>query len=205
VIFTPFVLSLSACLGKLDFETIKGALCNCSKKDVKEWSATNVGETVYSQRRRLFNPFKKREKKKGVFEVEGGTIILEFLLSRLSTYRESLQPTDLQGAYRFFSDPKITYQALQKPHYDKVLEKARWSEELVLFIQDGSELLFNSHPWTHGLGPTADRNGNGFMQQTAKYTSKLYVKAKGEEFSGEVTLEITWVKAEFKKYRCSSR
>ena len=209
---------------------------------------------------------------------------------------------DLQGAYRFFSNSKITHQALQEPHYNQVLEKARCSEDLVLFIQDGSELLFNSHSWTHGLGPTADSNGNGLMfhsclvakyydtseetkiiglgyqetwvrpekkskddkskeseiwlrtlekmgppkanwvsvgdrandiydflhnasrlgwnyvvrarhdrkveidgkeirlftwirQQTAKCTSKLYVKAKGKEFSGEVTLEITWVKA----------
>ena len=70
---------------------------------------------------------------------------------------------DLQEAYRFFSNAKITHQALQQPHYDQVLEKARWSEKLVLFIQDGSELLFNSHPWTHGLGPTADSNGNGLM------------------------------------------
>lgn len=208
---------------------------------------------------------------------------------------------DLQGAYRFFSNPKITHQALQQPHYEKILEKARWQKELVLFIQDGSELLFNSHPWTHGLGPTADSNGNGLMfhsclvakyhdeseeteilglgyqevwvrsekkskadkskesevwlrtlekmgcpktnwvsvgdrandiydflhkanglgwnyvvrarhdrkleiggeqtrlfswirQQTAKCTSNLYVKARGEEFSGEVTLEITWGK-----------
>jgi hypothetical protein len=207
---------------------------------------------------------------------------------------------DLKATYRFFSHPNITHRVLQQPHYHQVLEKARISEELVLFIQDGSELLFNSHPWTHGLGPTADSNGNGLMfhsclvakyheseeteilglgyqeawvrpekksaddskesevwqrtleqmgrpqengvsvgdrandiydflhnanrlgwkyvvrarhdrkveidgeqtrlfswirQQTAKCTSKLYVKAKGEEFSGEVTLEITWVKA----------
>jgi len=207
---------------------------------------------------------------------------------------------DLQGAYRFFSNPKITHKALQQSHWHQVLEKARFSEETVLFIQDGSELLFNSHPWTHGLGPTSDSNGNGLMfhsclvakyheseeteilglgyqeawvrheeksaddpkesevwlrtlktigrpkenwvsvgdrandiyyflnnasrlgwkyvvrarhdreveidgektrlfswirQQTAKCTSTLYVKAKGEEFGGEVTLEITWVKA----------
>lgn len=207
---------------------------------------------------------------------------------------------DLKATYRFFSHPNITHQVLQQPHYHQVLEKARFSEELVLFIQDGSELLFNSHPWTHGLGPTADSNGNGLMfhsclvakyheseeteilglgyqeawvrpekksaddlkesevwlrtleqmgrpqenwvsvgdrandiydflhnanrlgwkyavrarhdrkveidgeqtrlfswirQQTAQCTSKLYVKARGEEFSGEVTLEITWVKA----------
>jgi hypothetical protein len=207
---------------------------------------------------------------------------------------------DLQGAYRFFSNPKITHQALQQPHWDQVLEKARFSEETVLFIQDGSELLFNSHLWTHGLGPTSDSNGNGLMfhsclvakyheseeteilglgyqeawvrpeeksasdskesevwlrtlekmgqpqenwvsvgdrandiydflnhanrlgwkyvvrarhdrkveidgektrlfswirKQTAKCTSTLHVKAKGEEFGGEATLEITWVKA----------
>jgi len=71
--------------------------------------------------------------------------------------------TDLQEAYRFFSNPKITHQVLQQPHWDRVLEKARFSEETVLFIQDGSELLFNSHPWTHLLGPTADSNGNGLM------------------------------------------
>ena len=206
----------------------------------------------------------------------------------------------LKAAYRFFSNPKATHQTLQQPHYHEVLEKARWSEELVLFIQDGSELLFNSHPWTHGLGPTADSAGNGLMfhsclvakyhesketeilglsyqevwvrpekkpvndpkestvwlrtlekagrpqknwvsvgdrgndiydflhsaihmgwnfvvrarhdrkveinavqtrlfpwirQQTSKCKSTLFVKAKGEEFSGEVTLETTWVKA----------
>jgi hypothetical protein len=206
----------------------------------------------------------------------------------------------LKAAYRFFNHPKASHQTLQKPHYREVLEKARWAEGLVLFIQDGSELLFNSHPWTHGLGPTADGAGNGLMfhsclvakyhesketkilglsyqeawirpekksvdspkesevwlrtleksgrpqknwvsvgdrandiynflhganskgwkwvvrarhdrkveiegaqerlfpwirRQTAKSKSKLFVKAKGKEFSGEVELEITWTKA----------
>lgn len=32
-------------------------------------------------------------------------------------------------------------------------------------------------------------------KQVAKCTSTIFVKAKGEEFSGEVDLEITWVKA----------
>jgi hypothetical protein len=69
----------------------------------------------------------------------------------------------LKGAYRFFSNPKITHQILQQPHYKETLEKAHFSDKLVLFIQDGSELLFNSHRWTHGLGPTADSSGNGLM------------------------------------------
>lgn len=60
--FTPFVLSLAACLGKLDLGTIQTALRTCNKKQVKAWAAENVGETIYSQRRRLFNPFRKRKK-----------------------------------------------------------------------------------------------------------------------------------------------
>jgi hypothetical protein len=61
--FTPFILSVAACMGKLDLETVKAALCTCSKKQVKDWATSNVGETVWSQRRRLFNPFRKRKKR----------------------------------------------------------------------------------------------------------------------------------------------
>ncbi len=60
--FTAFVLSLAACMGKLDLETIKAVLLNCNKKQVKAWAAANIGETIYSERRRLFNPFRKRKK-----------------------------------------------------------------------------------------------------------------------------------------------
>src|SRR3989304_10289946 len=62
--FTPFVLSLAACMGKLDLDTVQAALRTCNKKQVKAWATTNVGETVYSQRRRLFNPVRKWKKKK---------------------------------------------------------------------------------------------------------------------------------------------
>ena len=71
--FTPFVLSLAACMGKLDLDTIQAALRTCSKKQVKAWSTANVGETIYAQRRRLFNPFRKRKKKPELLaEAEGG-------------------------------------------------------------------------------------------------------------------------------------
>ena len=61
--FTPFILSLAACVGNLDLETVKAALHTCSIKQVKTWATTNIGETIYSQRRRLFNPFRRRKKK----------------------------------------------------------------------------------------------------------------------------------------------
>ena len=102
---------------------------------------------------------------------------------------------DLQGAYRFFSNPKITHQALQKPHYNQVLEKARFSEKLVLFIQDGSELLFNSHPSTHGLGPTADSSGNGLMFHSclvAEYHEPEETKILG------LSYQETWIRPDKK-------
>lgn len=58
-------------------------------------------------------------------------------------------PDPYTQAYRFLNNPKITHQKLQQPHWHQVLEKARFLEETVLFIQDGSELLFNSHPLRH--------------------------------------------------------
>ena len=103
---------------------------------------------------------------------------------------------DLQGTYRFFNNPKITHQALQQPHYDQVLEKARWSEQLVLFIQDGSELLFNSHPWTHGLGPTADSNGNGFMFHSC-LVAKYHEDSQETEILG-LGYQEAWVRPEEK-------
>ena len=109
---------------------------------------------------------------------------------------------DLQGAYRFFSNPKITHQALQKPHYDQILEKARWSEKLVLFIQDGSELLFNSHPWTHGLGPTADSSGNGLMFHSclvAEYHEPGETKILG------LSYQETWIRPDKKSVEDDSK
>lgn len=101
----------------------------------------------------------------------------------------------LKATYRFFSHSKITHQVLQQPHYHQVLERARFSEQLVLFIQDGSELLFNSHPWTHGLGPTADSNGNGLM-----FHSCLVVKYHESEETEILGLgyQEAWVRPEEK-------
>ena len=101
----------------------------------------------------------------------------------------------LKAAYRFFSNPKVTHQKLQQPHYKEVLEKARWSEELILFIQDGSELLFNSHPCTHGLGPTADGAGNGLMFHSslvAKYHESTETEILG------LSYQEAWIRPEKK-------
>lgn len=109
---------------------------------------------------------------------------------------------ELKGAYRFFSNPKITHQILQQPHYKETLEKARCSDKLVLFIQDGSELLFNSHQWTHGLGPTADSFGNGLMFHSclvAEYHKPGKTKILG------LSYQEAWVRPEKKSIEDDSK
>lgn len=68
--FTAFILSLAACMGRLDLEVAREALSAFGKKQVKEWAAKHVGVTIYSHRRRLLKPFKKR--KKQLPQVDGG-------------------------------------------------------------------------------------------------------------------------------------
>lgn len=77
-----------------------------------------------------------------------------------------------------------------------MLNKAYFSEKLVLFIQDGSELLFNSHPWTHGLGPTADANGNGLMFHSC-LVAKYHDKSEETEILG-LGYQEAWVRPEEK-------
>ena len=51
---------------------------------------------------------------------------------------------------------------LQRQHYENVIKEASSAPGRILFIQDGSELIYNNLKWTH-LGPTADSSGNGIM------------------------------------------
>ena len=69
---------------------------------------------------------------------------------------------EIKGCYRFLNNKGISHQMLQCQHYENVLKEAASSSERVLFIQDGSELIYNNLKWTD-LGPTADSSGNGIM------------------------------------------
>lgn len=74
---------------------------------------------------------------------------------------------DTKGAYRFFDSKGVSHEALQKIHNKNVVQAASTTQKMVLFIQDGSELIYNTHKCTHGLGPTADAFGQGIMFHTA--------------------------------------
>ena len=69
----------------------------------------------------------------------------------------------VKGCYRFLNRTDMNHEKLQSTHYKNVRKEAMESPGKVLFIQDGSELLYNSHKWTTGLGPTGDSCGNGLL------------------------------------------
>jgi hypothetical protein len=75
--------------------------------------------------------------------------------------RFSLQK-DVKGCYRFLNNKAVNHQMLQRQHYENVLKAAVCARGRVLFIQDGSELIYNNLKWA-SLGPTADSSGNGIM------------------------------------------
>ena len=79
--------------------------------------------------------------------------------------RFSLQ-SDVKGCYRFLNNKTVSHQMLQRQHYKNVLKEASSISGRVLFIQDGSELIYNNLKWVD-LGPTADSAGNGIMFHTS--------------------------------------
>ncbi|MGA8164512.1 MAG: IS4 family transposase, partial [Waddliaceae bacterium] len=65
-----------------------------------------------------------------------------------------------KGAYRFFDSPEVTHETLQKVHNENVVEIAGASSRMVLFIQDGSELIYNQYRCTSmALGLQLMRSG----------------------------------------------
>lgn len=88
--------------------------------------------------------------------------------------RFSLQK-EVKGCYRFLDNKAINHRMLQRSHYENVLNETSSEKGRVLFIQDGSELIYNNLKSTD-LGPTADANGNGIM-----FHSCLAVKFVGDQ------------------------
>lgn len=100
---------------------------------------------------------------------------------------------DTKGAYRFFDSESVTHEALQTVHNKNVVEIAGASKHMVLFIQDGSELLYNKHQSTYGLGPTADAYGQGIMFHTCLAVE--WVKDSPPVTIG-VAKQIPWIRPE---------
>jgi hypothetical protein len=71
----------------------------------------------------------------------------------------------LQAAYRFLQTPDVTYEQLISPHLEQTREEARQHKQMLL-IQDTTEVDYQQHPTTTGLGPIGNGTHHGFLLQS---------------------------------------
>ncbi len=71
----------------------------------------------------------------------------------------------LHAAYRFLHTPDITYEQLVRPHLQQTRE-AMGEPGQVLLIQDTTEVDYQPHPTTTGLGPIGNGTHHGFLLQS---------------------------------------
>jgi hypothetical protein len=71
----------------------------------------------------------------------------------------------LHAAYRFLQTPDVQYERLISPHVCQTREAAR-QEARVLLIQDTTEVDYQQHPTTTGLGPIGNDSHHGFLLQS---------------------------------------
>ncbi len=70
--------------------------------------------------------------------------------------------SDLLGAYRLLNNPKVKMEALLEPHL-RHTRQAAGASELVLWLEDTTELDYTAHRATQGLGPIGDGHGQGIL------------------------------------------
>ncbi|MFL5703667.1 MAG: IS4 family transposase [Ktedonobacteraceae bacterium] len=71
----------------------------------------------------------------------------------------------LHAAYRFLQTPDVTYEQLIRAHVQQTRE-AMGKPEQVLLIQDTTEVDYQHHPTTTGLGPIGNGTHHGFLVQS---------------------------------------
>jgi hypothetical protein len=79
--------------------------------------------------------------------------------------RQMQEPGALQAAYRFLQNPQVSYEQLIRPHLAQTRAATR-QEPQVLLIQDTTDLDYQAHPTTTGLGPIGTGSHQGLLLQT---------------------------------------
>lgn len=74
-------------------------------------------------------------------------------------------PAALEGAYRLLNHAYVTMDDLLAPHVQQT-KRAAEPYELVLFVEDTTELDYTGHPSKTGLGPIGDGNGRGLLMHS---------------------------------------
>src|SRR5438105_8746836 len=71
----------------------------------------------------------------------------------------------LQATYRYLQTPDVTYEQLIGPHVAQTRAEAS-KQQQVLLIQDTTEVDYQHHPTTTGLGPIGTGSHHGFLLQS---------------------------------------
>jgi hypothetical protein len=70
-----------------------------------------------------------------------------------------------EAAYRFLQMPKVSYEQLIEPHVAQTRAQASQQPQ-VLLIQDTTEVDYQQHPTTTGLGPIGNGSHHGYLVQS---------------------------------------
>src|SRR5713101_8176689 len=70
-----------------------------------------------------------------------------------------------EAAYRFLQMPDVTYEQLIGPHVAQTRAQAS-KQQQVLLIQDTTEVDYQQHPTTTGLGPIGNGSHHGYLLQS---------------------------------------
>jgi hypothetical protein len=91
------------------------------------------------------------------------------LMQQAAQMQEQMQQMQeeaaLQAAYRFLQTPGVTYEKLMRPHVQQTRAEARQQRQ-VLLIQDTTEVDYQQHPTTTGLGPIGNGTHHGYLLQS---------------------------------------
>ena len=75
------------------------------------------------------------------------------------------EPKEVKATYRFLQSAQVSYEALLRPHLLQTREQCE-QQPVVLLVQDTTELDYQAHRQTSGLGPIGNGRHQGFLLQT---------------------------------------
>ena len=75
------------------------------------------------------------------------------------------QRKEVQATYRFLQSAQVSYEALMRPHLLQTRAQVE-QRPVVLLVQDTTELDYQAHRQTSGLGPIGNGRHQGFLLQT---------------------------------------
>ena len=71
----------------------------------------------------------------------------------------------IKAVYRFCENAHVSYEALMQPHWQQTRTDASRYQQ-VLVVQDTTQVDYQAHPTTTGLGPIGNGTHQGFLLQS---------------------------------------